>query len=105
MFLSLGWANSAIRIKRINIYINEHIESKLEGGGWGRYLDAKTRDNKRSMNVFYARGAFIGTQLVALFLAIPQLSFSQIELLFIAADLVAMFAVVYLTRPNRPAFL
>jgi len=105
LFLSLGWAKSAIRINRINIYISERIETKVAGGGWEQFLHSKTHDIKRSMNVFYARGAFIGTQLIALLLALPQLGFSNLEILFIFADLVAIFAVIYLTRPNRPAFL
>jgi len=105
LFLSLGWAKSAIRIKRINIYISERIEIKVAGGGWEQFLHSKTHDIKRSMNVFYARGAFIGTQLVALMLALPQLNFSSLEILLIFADLVAIFSVIYLTRPNRPAFL
>ena len=105
LFLSLGWAKSAIRINRINTYIRENIETRVEGGGWEIFLSSKTRDIKRSMNVFYARGAFIGTQLVALLLALPQLDFSNLENLFIFADVVAILAVIYLTRPNRPAFL
>jgi len=105
LFLSLGWAKSAIRIKRINIYISERIESRVAGGGWEQFLSSKTHDIKRSMNVFYARGAFIGTQLIALLLALPQLNLSSLEILLIFADLIAIFAVIYLTRPNRPAFL
>lgn len=105
LFLSLGWAKSAIHINRINTYISERIETRVAGGGWEQFLYSKTHDIKRSMNVFYARGAFIGTQLVALLLALPQLGFSKLEILFIFADVVAIFAVIYLTRPNRPAFL
>jgi hypothetical protein len=105
LFLSLGWASSAIRSKRIHLYISENIENKVAGGGWESFLHTKTSAIKRSMSVFYARGAFIGTQLVAILLALPQLSFTNLEILFLFADLVAILAVIYLTRPNRPAFL
>lgn len=105
LFLSLGWTSSAIRINRITLYISENIEKRVSGGGWEHFLHSKTRDIKRSMNVFYARGAFIGTQLIAILLALPQISFTPLEILFLVADLLAILAVIYLTRPNRPVFL
>ena len=105
MFLSLGWSASAIRIKRIKLYIKDHLETRVTGQGWETFLHANTHKIKRSMKTYYARGVFIGTQLIAVLLALPKLAFTSLEVLFLSADLVAIFTVIYLTRPNRPAFL
>jgi hypothetical protein len=105
VFLVLGWAQSSIRIQRIGIYIKENIESRVVGAGWEQFLVIKTGHIKRSMAILYARGAFVGTQIIAVFLALPKLSLSSAEIGLLLADGIAIIATLFLIRSDRPPFM
>ena len=97
-FLAIGWYQHNTRIKRINEYIRDQIESLVPNGGWEQHRTALTSKVKRSATIMFARGAFVGTQLLTIVLAFSKIGFSDTENILLLADGVSIIAALFFVR-------
>ncbi len=87
LFLATAWMHSDVRIWEVAEYIEKQLEPRLGGIGWETYIHNKHQGQSfRPMEVT-AAGVFLTTEVLAVILAIPRLSYSleEVILLIIAA--------------------
>ncbi|MBD2328089.1 hypothetical protein [Alkalinema sp. FACHB-956] len=103
LFLAIGWQQNAIVIRQLGSYIRDRIESRVAGGGWESYRKSISPIYQRNLTTLFTRGTFIGTQLIAIIIALPRLKFSVLEIVMLAIDLIG--AVITFGMIRRPPFV
>lgn len=98
LFLATGWYQHNLRVYRIETYIRTKIESRVPGAGWEQARVNKTGEVKLSATVWFARGVFVGTQIVTLIAAFSKPLQSQLDTGLLIADLVAILATWIIVR-------
>jgi len=102
LFLAIGWQQNAIVIRQLGLYIRDRIESRVAGGGWESYKKSMSLISQRNLTTLFTRGTFIGTQLVAVVIALPRLVFSGLEIVMLTIDVIAVMITFGVIR--RPLF-
>lgn len=102
LFLAVGWQQNAIVIRQLGLYIRDRIESRVAGGGWGSYRKSMALIFQRNLTTLFTRGTFVGTQLVAIIIALPRLTFSVLEIVMLTIDVIAVIITFWVIR--RPPF-
>ncbi|MGI0493006.1 hypothetical protein ACN4EG_14585 [Alkalinema pantanalense CENA528] len=102
LFLAVGWQQNAIVIRQLGLYIRDRIESRVAGGGWENYRKSMSPIFQRNLATLFTRGTFIGTQVVAIIIALPRLKFSGLEIVMLAIDVIAVMITFGMIR--RPPF-
>ena len=102
MFLALGWAHNDYRVGQISHYIGIYIEPRLEGLGWETYIDdlRPAKGIKRFLRPtgLSAAGVIVGTEILALVLAMPKLTWSRQERYLLACDIIAILLTIYVLQ-------
>lgn len=96
LFLARSWVQHDVRIAEIARYIETRIEPRCQGIGWETYIHNLHRGKKVRPMELTAAGIFLATQILALVLALPRLSYSSYSLEEIILFVTAVPA-VYLT--------
>ena len=102
LFLAIGWQQNAIVIRQLGLYIRDRIESRVAGGGWESYRKSMSFISQRNLTTLFTRGTFVGTQLVAILIALPRLKFSVLEIVMLTIDAIAVMVTFGAIR--RPPF-
>jgi hypothetical protein len=102
LFLAVGWQQNAIVIRQLGLYIRDRIESRVAGGGWESYRKTMSLISQRNLTTLFTRGTFIGTQLVAVVIVLPRLTFSGLEIVMLTIDVIAVMITFGVIR--RPPF-
>ena len=102
LFLAVGWQQNAIVIRQLGLYIRDRIESRVTGGGWESYRKNMSFIFQRNLTTLFTRGTFVGTQLVAIVIALPRLIFSGLEIVMLTIDVIAVMITFGVIR--RPPF-
>ena len=104
LFLAVGWQQNATVIRQLGLYIRDHIESKVKGGGWGTYRQRMfSVAFKKNLTTLFTRGTFVGTQLIAMIPALPRLTFLGLEIAMLTIDLICLVTTVRVIK--RPSFI
>jgi hypothetical protein len=103
LFLAVGWQQNAIVIRQVSMYIRDHIENRVMGGGWGTYRKRLFAAFQKNLTTLFTRGTFVGTQLIAIVIALPRLTFSRLEIVMLTIDLIGV--VITLRVIRRPSFV
>ena len=104
LFLAAIWAHSDVRIGEIAEYIRNRIEPQLVGIRWEKYISKRFVERGgrwfRRVEVS-AAGVFLITQILALILAWPRLTFSLEEIILLASDILAIIATFFILPSRR----
>ena len=102
LFLAMAWMHSDVRIWEIAEYQENHIEPRLTGIKWETYIHNKHRGRTYRPLEVTAAGVFLTTDVLALVLAIPRLSYSLEEvILLIVAGAAFVLTLIPLRRRAR----
>ena len=102
LFLAMAWMHSDVRIWEVAEYMEKHIEPRLDGIGWETYIHNKDRGRAFRPVEITAAGVFLITEVLAVVLAIPRLSYSLEEvILLIIAGLAFILTLIPLRRRSR----
>ena len=86
----------------VNLQFCDRIESRVTGGGWESYRKSMYLISQRNLTTLFTRGTFVGTQLVAMVIALPRLKFSVLEIIMLTIDVIAVMITFAVIR--RPPF-
>lgn len=102
VFLAASYAQNEVRLKQLNAYIATRIEEKFLGaqGGWeNANLIASAVEKRRSLRPIAARGVIIGTQILAVLVAILRGNLQAGNYFMLALDGLSIIFVTLLLRP------
>lgn len=103
LFLASLWKHCDMRIWEIGRYIQTHIEQKLDGIGWEQHSYQSHQTDRIRAQELSATGIFILTQVVAIAVALPRLSYSVEEIILLASSGVALVTTWFLLQQRRRA--
>lgn len=105
LFLAIAWSQSDIRAGEIGDFIRINIEDKLKGICWQSYIKKiKTSEQKNLLQKttqLSAQGVFLFTEILALVLAAPKITFTIQEIILLFFDLVAIVFTIYVIGRRR----
>ncbi len=101
MFLASAWAQSDFWIRRIAFHIHFHIEEVLAGNGQG--WEHNNHPGSKipffgSLSLFASRGIFIGTQVLAIFVAWLRTGFPLEDQVLMVVDILIIVLTLVLLR-------
>jgi len=91
--LAISWSQNEIRIRQLNAYIRDHLETSIPGLGYERFRrqeDMQSRVGNWPLDVFAIGGIFLLTQGMAVGLGIFRFSSTLIEWVLLGVDLIAI---------------
>ena len=104
VFLAIGWGKHDKGIHRIGSFIRNNIEDKLEGINWQTTLYNRLASKNPAFRParLTATGIFLGSQTLAITLALPLLTYNYTEITLLAFDTLAfIFTYVALRQANK----
>jgi hypothetical protein len=107
-YLATSWAHTDVRILEAGAYIREHIETRVSDLGWESHLrqthSTKTRLFGLGFVELSALGVFVLTQVLALIIAVPRLTYSELDIVLLVIDCAAIFSTYFVIRRRRFVF-
>ncbi len=104
LFLASAWSQSDIRIRQIGAYISS-IEAELLGGdrGWEHNLRKVSGVGRFGSLAFFAsRGVFVGTQMVAILMALLRSAPGSAESVILGVDCFVILLTIVVLQPHKP---
>jgi hypothetical protein len=102
--LAISWVQNETNIRRLSIYIREHLESVTPYLGWETYVQENRKETRMKgwrFMIFSHGGIFIFTQLMAIGVGLLKFTFTPVEWALLGVDVVALLLVVWVTRQAR----
>lgn len=96
-FLVLAWVQNDLRINQLGTYIREHIEEVLleTGAGWEHWLGSTPVGKQVGLfSLLGSWGVLLGTQILAVLLALFKTSFLTEDVILLVADGLLMLVTV-----------
>jgi hypothetical protein len=93
LLLAAGWAQNEMRIRQLNSYIRNHLETIIPGLGYERYSreqDITSRLGAWPLDVLAIGGIFLLTQMMAVGLALFHFRGSLVEWIVLIASVISI---------------
>lgn len=104
MFLAFGWAQNDYRIRDSARYIREKLEGTMPGLQYETYVQQQRQssDGLGSWRfvVLSHGGVFLITQLLAISIETLKFTFTPLEWVLLAADILAVLVVIWIMRQS-----
>ena len=97
MFLAIGWEQNMLHIRQLGIYIRDRIESRISGGGWENHRTEFSTQYK-SYTTLFTRGTFVGTQLIAVGLALSKSTYTSLQIGLLLIDAIAIIVTLLIIK-------
>jgi 8-oxo-dGTP diphosphatase len=101
VLLVLVWVQSDVRAGEIGEYIKDNVEARLAGVRWETHIRQNYINQKIRLAELSAFGVFLVTQIFAVLLAIPMLTYSIQEIVLLALDAISMVLTFFFIQRRK----
>lgn len=103
MFLAISWSQSDIRIRQIHQYVKKFTEERILNGevGWEHVHRTSSISKLGSLSFVSSRGILIGTQVLAVVVALLKTDFQLADQVLLGIDLLVILFTLYIIRAHK----